>query len=96
MKIADKLEAILTKRFGEDFRKNITTTLSADVIYWIIHLAELGIEVRQEEFRKNKGTFYKKTEGWLGATECASLSTWQSDMEDWVEKIEVAITPKES
>lgn len=76
----EKLRAVLTKRFGENWRRHISVTMRADVFWWILRLALWGLEVREKELKA-------KPRDQRDMGEVMSLGSWQMDLEEFVEAI---------
>jgi hypothetical protein len=71
--MSDKLEKGLRERFKGDWRQD----LRADVLFWIIHLAETGLESKRKDFRKADE---------MDASAAASLGSWSMDLDNLVAK----------
>jgi hypothetical protein len=84
----ERLCKALRNKLGNDWRKDVTVTLRADTLSWLVHLAERGINARAEDFRSEA-----KDRG-LDAASVASLSSWSMDLDDWVAKIVAALDAK--
>jgi hypothetical protein len=79
-----RLHDLLAEKFGEDWRREISLTLRADALYWLVFLAEAGIEAKHKEFKADKTS---------GASEVASLASWQMDLENLLARIKSAFAP---
>jgi hypothetical protein len=87
MKMDEKLEAIFQAKLGDNWCKEITLKLRADTLYWIVYLAQLGIEMRRQK-EQAKG----HPHGGLATAEgIASIASWQMDLEKVVEQVEKAL-----
>jgi hypothetical protein len=84
--IADQLEELLTQRFRDNWRHNVTITVRADALYWIVKLAEWGIDERRRHFKSDAST--------RPAEAAASIASWTLDLEALVKNIEAVLTPK--
>lgn len=86
----DRLYELLYSIFGSDFRKEISLTVRADKLYWLIHLAEIGIQARLDQWRKQKGG--------MDAFSAASIASFQMDTEEMVNQTEKVLktTPKKT
>lgn len=82
--IADRLHDLLTGRFGMDWRRDISLTLRADVLYWFVFLAERGIAAKRQDFTGDSDV----------ASAAASLASWTMDLENLVSKVEAVLPPK--
>ena len=82
--VAERLHQFLAGKFGSDWRRDITLTLRADLLYWLLFLAERGVQAKRLEFRADPGR---------GAAEAASLASWQMDLEAVLGKVKAALTP---
>lgn len=88
--IANRLHDILCAQFGDDWRKDITLTLRADLLYWWVFLAERGIEERRQHFKANPSQQRP-------AEAAASLASWTIDLESLLGKVRAALTaPKKT
>ncbi len=83
-RVAEQLHQFFTGKFGEDWRRDITLTFRADQLYWLLFLAERGVEAKRQEFRADPAR---------GAAEAASLASWQMDLEAVLGKVKAALTP---
>jgi hypothetical protein len=84
--IADQLHHIFWAQFGSEWRRDITLTLRADALYWLVFLAERGIEERRQHFKTDSTT--------RPAEAAASIASWTMDLEELLKKIEAVITPR--
>jgi hypothetical protein len=82
--VSEQLHDFLASKFGADWRRDITLTLRADLLYWLLFLAERGVEAKRQEFRAS---------GTAGASEAASLASWRMDLETVLGKVKAALTP---
>ena len=80
----DRLRDVYSKKFGSDWRKEISLTLRADTLFWFVHLIEFAIEKKRDEFKKSG----------IDASAAASLGSWQADLENLVNRISSVINPK--
>jgi hypothetical protein len=74
----------LADKFGEDWRRDITLTFRADLLYWLVFLAERGVEAKRQEFCADPAR---------GAAEVPSIASWQMDLEAVLGKVKAALTP---
>jgi hypothetical protein len=84
--LAERLHDLLTERFGQDWRRDISLTLRADALYWFVFLAERGIAAKRQDFKGDKDV----------ASAVASLASWTMDLENLVSKIQAVLPPKKS
>lgn len=84
--IAETLHNLLTERLGDNWRQDVSLTLRADVLYWIVYLAEKGIELRKAEMRADKTNRLAEV--------VASIASWQIDLDNLVKRIESTFPPK--
>ena len=78
--ITDDLSVQLSKRFGENWRQNLTITVRADVLYWMVFLAEVGINAKRTEFSQEPPD----------VCNAASIGSWQADLEALAHQIKIA------
>jgi len=88
--ITDRLRACLAAKLGNDWREYIPLRLRADMLSWIVYLAEVGIAAKRKEWTEGKKS--------LDASELASLGSWTMDLESLVTLVEastpIALPPK--
>jgi hypothetical protein len=82
--VSVRLEQLLKNRFGDNFRVEIPLTVRAELLYWLVNLAEAGIEARRRAWKAAPG---------FGAAEAASLASWRLDLENLLAKVEAALAP---
>jgi hypothetical protein len=75
--LAEQLREFLVSKLGDDWRRDISFTVRADALYWLVYLAERGLAERRAAF-KDSG---------VGASEAASLASWAIDLENLVNRI---------
>jgi hypothetical protein len=80
--LADQLHALLTEKLGGDWRKDVTLTVRADHLYWLVFLAETGLKAKRKEFGVS---------GHASAEEIASLGSWTMDRETLLSKVKAAL-----
>jgi hypothetical protein len=84
--IPDRLFDLFTEQFGSDWRREITLTLRADNLYWLVRLAQWGIDARREHFKRDAST--------RPAEAAASLASWSMDLQNLVDTIKRTFPPK--
>jgi hypothetical protein len=84
--IPDRLYDLFVEQFGEDWRREITLTLRADNLYWLVRLAQWGIDARREHFKSDAST--------RPAEAAASLASWSMDLQNLVDRIKRTFPPK--
>jgi hypothetical protein len=67
--LAEQLREFLNAKLGDDWRRHVSLTVRADNLYWLVFLAERGIEERRATF---------KAQG-VGATEAAAPAASRFD-----------------
>jgi hypothetical protein len=78
MKLASELHDELEKKFGSNWRRDMSITLRLDQWYWLVFLIEHGIAAKREEFKKD-------TEE--RAIKSVTLGSWECELEELVKKI---------
>ncbi len=78
LSIAEQLQKLFEEKLGGNWRKNINMDIRADNLYWLIFLAEAGINAKKEEMRKTKTPQVELV---------ASVASWQLDLEALLAKI---------
>lgn len=85
--LTQRLDDLFYSRFGDDWRREISITLRADAIHWLVYLCEKGIKAAAEEFKQDRQT--------RPAEAAASLASWHMDLENLVQRVEmVLVKPK--
>ena len=84
--IADQLQDLFMDKFSEDWRRDISLTLRADHLYWLVFLAERGIEERRQYFKTSTMT--------RPAEAAASLGSWTMDLENLLNRVKSTFPPK--
>ncbi len=83
--IADDLGHEFEHRFGNDWRRTVSVTVNANILYWIVHFAELGILYNREE---------SKSMGIWTAESMANDGLWTAYLQSFVDKIKSTSPPK--
>lgn len=74
---------LLCDKVGMEWRRDVTITMRADALYWIVFLAQKGIRAKQVEFRADKGM--------RSIEAAASLGSWTMDLEEFIKRIGEAL-----
>jgi hypothetical protein len=82
---SEKLRALFTEKFGTDWHKEITFTFRADKLYWLAHLAEAGMVLKDKLFKDDHTM--------KPAEKAASMGSWQLDLEELFERVKRVLTP---
>lgn len=87
--LEQKLEALLWKRFGNNWRETIRIDIRADALSWMFKLACWGFESRREKMRGPNGKI-------ADISDIMSLGSWKGDLEALLKSIETApiVKPK--
>lgn len=84
--LADRLHDLFAGRFGDDWRRDISLTLRADALYWLVVLAERGIAAKRQDFKSDPAQDR--------ASAAASLASWTMDVENLLAKVQAVLPPK--
>ncbi len=87
LSLAEELHQLLANKLGDDWRRDITLTLRADKLYWLVYLAERGIAERKAAFRADPERARSAAEY------AASLSSWLTDVGEVVGRVKAVLTP---
>jgi hypothetical protein len=88
--LSEQLRQLFYERFGNDWRREVTLTLRADKLYWLVHLAERGVEAKRADFKAAQAD---PDRGPFGSAEAAaSLASWRMDLEKLVSAIQLALS----
>lgn len=84
--LTEQLARLFQGAFDEDWRREISLTLRADSLYWVLYLAQTGLEQHELALRS-------KAPRQREATEVASVCSWRLELERLVERIERTLPP---
>jgi hypothetical protein len=79
--VPERLWNYLTARYGDDWRHDVKLTLRADDLYWLVRLAQWGLDGKREALRKSPNK---------DAGEVASVASWQQQLEALLSQIREA------
>ena len=87
-KASDRLEEAFYDRFANDawFRTQLAATMSAADWAWLVKLAEWGLEQRRKDFKAQPGG--------TDMGDIMSLESWQSNINELVDKLCLAKVTK--
>lgn len=75
-----QLEQILYDKLGTDYRRDLSLTIRADALSWVVKLAIWGLEARTRKFRE---TPREKRD----VSEAASLWSFEIDIQQMIEAV---------
>lgn len=81
--LEQRLEEILYAKLGTDYRRDLSLTIRADALSWVLKLAVWGLEARLEKYRN---TPREKR----NVADVASIGSFEIDLEAMLSAIEKA------
>ena len=83
MRNSDKISEALAA--DERWRDELDIAVRGDKLYWLMVLAEMGLEAKRKQFKEEKVDL---------ATGAASLASWEMDMQKITEAIVTSVKKK--
>lgn len=72
----ERVEKELTKRFGQNWHRNINIEMSAFELYWILRLAMWGAEQKEAEYKAKPASMWDMSERLNVASHFGSIDTF--------------------